>query len=135
MSKRRFSLRAVAPTPATALPRYLETLDSSPLEVLPLLAPGFTFSVLWSDEAGAKEFAGGLDELHEYLAQRDPEGHLHHVLGSVRLGRTEFLFGRTTRHGKPLATFVNAADVDEEGRLQNLFGARTTTLELGELPL
>ena len=121
-------------TPATALPRYLETLDESPLDVLPLLAPGFTFSVLWSDEAGAKEFAGGLDELREYLAQRDPEGHLHHVLRSVRVGRTEFLFGRTTRHGEPLATFVNAADVDDEGRLQNLFGARTTTLQLGGLP-
>jgi len=128
-------LHAAAPTPATALPRYLETLDESPLDVLPLLAPGFTFSVLWSDEAGAKEFAGGVDALHEYLAQRDPEGHLHHVLGSVRFGRTEFLLGRTTRHGEPLATFVNAADVDDEGRLQNLFGARTTTLQLGDLPL
>jgi hypothetical protein len=127
-------LNVTAQAPATALPRYLETLDASPLDVLPLLAPGFTFSVLWSDEAGAKEFAGGLDELHAYLAQRDPDGHLHHVLGSVRVGRTEFLFGRTTRHGKPLATFVNAADVDEHGRLLNLFGARTTSLSLGELP-
>jgi len=127
-------LYAAAPTPATALPRYLETLDESPLDVLPLLAPGFTFSVLWSDEAGAKEFAGGVDALREYLAQRDPEGHFHHVLGSVRVGRTEFIFGRTTRHGEPLATFVNAADVDDEGRLQNLFGARTTTLQLGDLP-
>jgi hypothetical protein len=127
-------LNVTAQARATALPRYLETLDASPLDVLPLLAPGFTFSVLWSDEAGAKEFAGGLDELHAYLAQRDPDGHLHHVLGSVRVGRTEFLFGRTTRHGKPLATFVNAADVDEDGRLQNLFGARTTSLSLGELP-
>lgn len=127
-------MNVTAQARATALPRYLETLDASPLDVLPLLAPGFTFSVLWSDEAGAKEFAGGLDELHAYLAQRDPDGHLHHVLGSVRVGRTEFLFGRTTRHGKPLATFVNAADVDEDGRLQNLFGARTTSLSLGELP-
>jgi hypothetical protein len=122
-----------APTPATALPAYLETLDASPLDVLPLLAAGFTFSVLWSDEAGAREFAGGLDELRAYLAQRDPEGHAHQVLGSARFGRTEFLFGRTTRHGKPLATFVNAADVDDDGRLRNLFGARTTSLALGDL--
>jgi len=44
---------------------------------------------------------------------------------------TEFVFGRTTRHGEPLATFFNAADIDEHGRLVSLFGARTT-LALGE---
>ena len=128
-------MTCAATAPATALPTYLETLDASPLDVFPLLAPGFTFSVLWSDEVGAKEFAGGLDELRAYLAQRDPDGHLHHVLGSLRVGRTEFLFGRTTRHGEPLATFVNAAVIDDEGRLQSLFGARTTSLELGDLSL
>lgn len=117
-----------APTAATALPRYLETLDESPLDVLPLLAPGFTFSVLWADESGAKEFGGGLDDLRAYFAQRDPHGHRHHILGSSRIGSTEFVFGRTTRHHQPLATFFNAADVDEQGRLRNLFGARTTAL-------
>ena len=118
----------VATSPPTALSTYLETLDRSPLDVLPLLAPGFTFSVLWADDEGASEFAGGLDELHAYFAQRDPDGHRHHVLGGMRVGRTEFLFGRTTRNGMPLATFVNVADVDDEGRLLNLFGARTTSL-------
>jgi hypothetical protein len=112
----------------TALAHYLETLDRAPLDVLPLLAPGFTFSVLWADDDGAKEFAGGLDELHAYFAQRDPDGHAHYVLGGLRVGRTEFLFGRTTRHGQPLATFVNVAVVDDDGRLLNLFGARTTSL-------
>ena len=114
--------------PPTALSTYLETLDRSPVDVLPLLAPGFTFSVLWSDDDGAREFAGGVDELHAYFAQRDPDGHLHHILGGMRVGRTEFAFGRTTRHGQPLATFVNVADVDDEGRLLNLFGARTASV-------
>lgn len=114
--------------PATALPRYLETLDRSALDVLPLLAPGFMFSVLWADDDGAREFAGDLEALHAYFAQRDPDGHVHHVLGSMRVGRTELAFGRTTRHGRPLATFVNVADVDDAGRLMNLFGARTTSL-------
>lgn len=126
-------MSAAETTAATALPAYLETLDESPLDVLPLLAPGFTFSVVWADETGAKEFAGGLEELHAYLAQRDPNGHLHHVLGAARFGRTEILFGRTTRHGEPLATFVNVADIDDEGRLENLFGARTTSLACGDL--
>jgi hypothetical protein len=128
-------MSAAAITPATVLPTYLETLDSTPLDVLPLLAPGFTFSVLWSDDAGAKEFAGGLDAFHGYLEQRDPSGHIHHVLGSARFGRTELLFGRTTRHGKPLASFVNAADVDDQGRLESFFGARTLAVTFGDLAL
>jgi hypothetical protein len=86
--------------------------------------------VLWCDEAGAKEFAGDLDDLHAYFAQRDPDGHLHHVLGGMRVDRTEFLFGYTSRHGVPLATFVNVATVDEEERLVTLFGARTTSVPL-----
>jgi hypothetical protein len=120
-------------TVATALPNYLRTLDSTPENVLPLLAPGFEMSVLWADESGAREFAGDLEMLRSYMAQRDPHGHLHHVLGAVRFGRTELLFGRTTRHGTPLATFVNAADIADDGRLENLFGARTTTLAIGRL--
>jgi hypothetical protein len=121
-----------APIPATALPLYLETLDESPLDVMPLLAPDFTFSVLWADESGAKEFGGGLAELRAYFAQRDPDGHRHQIIGSIRIGTTEFVFGRTTRHEEPLAMFFNAADVDDQGRLRNLFGARTTALRLGE---
>ena len=121
-------MSTAATGPATALPNYLETLDRSPLDVVSLLAPGFTFSVLWADDDGAREFAGDLAELHAYFAQRDPDGHVHHVIGSMRVGRTEFAFGRTTRHGRPLATFVNVAEVDDEGRLVHLFGARTTSL-------
>jgi hypothetical protein len=128
-------MSTAAKSERTALQTYLETLDVAPLDVLPMLAPGFTFSVLWADETGAKEFAGGLDEFHGYLEQRDPEGHLHHVLGAARFGRTEILFGRTSRNGKPLASFVNAADIDDQGRLENFFGARTTTLSFGDLDL
>jgi hypothetical protein len=118
-------------TEARALATYLETLDQSPIDVLPLLAPGFTFSVLWADDEGAKEFAGGLEELHAYFAQREPDGQVHNVLGGMRVGRTEFLFGRTTRHGRPLATFVNVAEVDDDGRILSFFGARTTALQPG----
>lgn len=124
-------MSTTAITPPTVLVHYLATLDRAALDVLPLLAPGYTFSVLWADGNGAKEFAGGLEELHAYFRQRDPDGHVHHVLGGQRVGRTEFVFGRTTRHGQPLATFVNVAEVDDEGRLLSLFGARTTSLTPG----
>jgi hypothetical protein len=117
-------------TTATFLPAYLDTLDTKPLDVLPMLAPGFTFSVLWNDEQGAKEFSGGLEEFHGYLAQRKPDGQLHHVVDSSRTGSLEVVLGRTTRHGEPLATFTMAAQVDDKGRAEKLFAARTVTLPL-----
>jgi hypothetical protein len=117
-------------TDATFLPSYLATLDATPLEVLPMLAPGFAFSVLWDDEHGAKEWNGGLEEFHGYLAQRDADGYAHHVFSTSRDGAIEVAPGKTTRHGELVATFTMAAQVDEQGRAEKLFAARTTSLPL-----
>ena len=40
------------------LPSYLERLDAGD-DILPMLAPDFTFSLLWATDEGAHEFAGG----------------------------------------------------------------------------
>ena len=115
---------------ATFLPAYLDKLDTMPLDVVPMLAPDFAFSVLWNDDEGAKEFNGGLEEFYGYLAQRKSDGQLHHVVDSARTGPLEVVLGRTTRHGEQLATFTMAAQVDAEGRAERLFAARTTSLPL-----
>jgi hypothetical protein len=110
---------------APFLHRFLDTLDHHPDEVLPLLAPGFRFSILWSDERGAHEFAGGLDEYRGYLAQRDADGQLHHFRVAAREGRSEVALGYTTRHGEELGNFTMFADVDKEERATRFFAART----------
>jgi len=115
-------------TPATFLPVYLETLDRAALDVVPMLAPGFTFSFLWAQEDGAREFAGGLEEYHGYLEQREAGGQLHHLDLSIRDGSTEVALGHTTRHGNRLATFTMAAQLDAEERVERLYAARTTSL-------
>jgi hypothetical protein len=115
---------------ATFLPTYLDTIDTTPLDVVSMLAPDFAFTVLWNDDEGAKEFTGGLEEFHGYLAQRKSDGQLHHVVDSTRTGSLEVVLGRTTRDGEPLATFTMAAQVDAEGRAERLFAARTTSLPL-----
>jgi hypothetical protein len=115
---------------ATFLPTYLATLDTTPMDILPMLAPGFSFSILWDDEQGAKEFSGGLDEFHGYLAQREPEGYAHHVVGGTRTGDLEVVLGKTTRDGELVATFTMAAQVDAEGRAERLFAARTLSLPM-----
>jgi len=115
-------------TPATFLPRYLETLDSTPEGVLELLSPDIRFSVLWSVDGEAREFAGGMKELEGYFAQREPDGQLHHVELAQRQGDTEVVLGHTTKHGERLATFTMAAQLDEQSRALRLYASRTTSL-------
>ena len=110
---------------ARALPRFLGTLDERPTDVLPMLAPGMEFTVLWSDESGVHEFSGELDEYRGYLAQREPEGQLHHLAVTARSGRTEVALGYTTRHGAELGTFTMWLQADEQERVQRFFAGRT----------
>jgi hypothetical protein len=113
---------------ATFLPVYFEKLDAGD-DILPMLAPGFTFSLLWSTDEGAREFAGGLDDFHSYMAQREPDGQFHHIGVSIREGRTEVASGWTTRHGEPLASFTFAVELDEDERAKRLFAARTLAFD------
>jgi hypothetical protein len=116
---------------ATFLPAYFAKLDGGE-DIMPLLAPGFTFALLWSTDEGAKEFAGGFDAFEGYLAQREPDGQLHHINVSIREGRTEVASGWTTRYGELLATFTFAVELDEDERAVRLFAART--LAFGGVP-
>ncbi len=111
-------------TAVAFLPSYLEKLDAGD-DILPMLAPDFTFSLLWATPDGAHEFAGGLEVFRGYLAQRDPEGQLHHISHALREGSTELVSGWTTRHGTPLGTFMFAVELDDESRARRLYAART----------
>ena len=113
---------------ATFLPVYFEKLDAGE-DIVPMLAPDFTFSLLWSTGEAASEFAGGFDEFDGYLAQRDPDGQLHHISNSLRDGRTEVASGWTTRYGEPLGTFMFAVELDDEERARRLFAARTPAFD------
>jgi hypothetical protein len=107
------------------LPGYFDTLDAQALDVLPMLAPGFTFSFLWSDEGGAREFTGGLDEFHGYLDQRQAEGQRHHIDVGTREGQIEVVLGHTTRYGNRLGTFTFALWLDADGKAERLYSTRT----------
>lgn len=109
---------------ATFLPVYFEKLDGGE-DVVPMLAPEFAFSLLWSTGESAQEFVGSFEEFRAYLAQRDADGQLHHIARSFRDGRTEVASGWTTRHARPLATFVFAVELDDDERARRLFAART----------
>jgi hypothetical protein len=118
--------------PLAFLPSYYEELDRG-LDIMPRFVPGFTFTFLWSDENGAREFSGGFEEFDGYMAQRAPEGQRHHLDLGASDGRREVALGHTTRHGERLGTFMSTAWLDEEGRAERLYSART--LALGDLDL
>ena len=109
---------------AVFLPDYFERLDEG-MDIVGLLAPDFTFSLLWATSAGAQEFAGGLEEFLGYMAQRDPAGQRHHISHAMREGLTEVVSGWTTRYGSPLGTFLFAVEVTDDGRARRLYAART----------
>ena len=113
---------------ATFLPVYFEKLDAGD-DIMPMLAPDFTFALLWSTDEGAREFAGGFEEWRGYMEQREPDGQLHHIGRSLRDGRTEIASGWTTRHGAPLATFTFAVELDGQERARRLFAARTLAFD------
>jgi hypothetical protein len=71
------------------------------------------------------EFNGGLDEYHGYLAQREPEGQLHHLALTARSGQTEVALGYTTRYGDELGTFTMWVQADEQERVRRFFAGRT----------
>ena len=111
-------------TAASFLPVYFERLDAGD-EIVAMLARDFTFSLLWGADGAASEFAGGLDEFHGYLDQRDPAGQLHHISRSLREGNVELASGWTTRYGNPLGTFLFAVELDGDERARRLFATRT----------
>jgi hypothetical protein len=132
MSTRTPSSTSVELTRLVFLPRYYEELDRG-FDIMPRLAPRLTFAFLWSDENGAREFSGAFEEFDGYMAQREPEGQRHHLDLGASDGRREVALGHTTRHGERLGTFMSTAWLDEEGRAERLYSART--LAFGEVDL
>jgi hypothetical protein len=113
---------------ATFLPAYFESLDEGQ-DIMPMLAPDFTFSLLWATPEGAREFAGGFDDWQGYMDQRSPDGQRHHISKSLRDGNVEVVTGWTTRHDEPLGTFTFTVELDEEDRARRLFAARTEAFD------
>ena len=137
-AERLFSARTLAfgdvdLTPATsvrttsgALMRpFLKTMDEAPLEAVPTLGADLTFAILWSDDRGVHEFAGGMEEYQGYLEQREPEGQLHHVVQVAAAGPLEVALGYTTKYGDELGTFLMFTEFDADEHVQRLMAART----------
>jgi len=112
------------------LRRLLEVIDGpDPGRCRELLAADLRFSIVFSNGPGdAQDFAGGRPAFDGYLAQRGTPAWTHRVLAESAHGAVEIVLGETRRDGEPLATFVAAARLDADGRIDRYIVGRTPTV-------
>ncbi|RSM37803.1 hypothetical protein DMA12_35590 [Amycolatopsis balhimycina DSM 5908] len=101
-------------------------MDSdTPSRILDLIDDDFTFSILFSTDGRATDFAGGREAMEGYLAQREKGTLTHHPLDVSSTGRAEFYLGEVRRAGEVVANYVAAGQVGPSGRLQRLIIGRS----------
>lgn len=111
---------------APFLTAWFEILDSdTPSRILDLIDDDFSFSILFSTDTGATDFAGGRAAMEGYLAQREKGTLTHHRLAAGSIGRDEFFLGEVRRAGEPVANFVAAGQLTAAGRLERLLIGRS----------
>lgn len=111
---------------APFLTAWFEILDSDePTRILDLISDDFTFSILFSTDGAATDFAGGRPALVGYLEQREKGTRTHHLLAASTQGRRELFLGEVRRAGVPEATFVAGGELNDEGRLARLLIGRS----------
>jgi hypothetical protein len=111
---------------APFLSAWFEIMDSDePSRILGLISDDFTFSILFSTDDGATDFAGGRPAMVGYLEQREKGTRTHHRLMATSDGNRELFLGEVRRAGVPEATFVAAGELNEEGRLARLIIGRS----------
>ncbi|MCP2242249.1 hypothetical protein [Lentzea aerocolonigenes] len=111
---------------APFLTAWFEIMDSdTPSRILDLIDDDFSFSILFSTDTGATDFAGGRAEMEGYLAQREKGTLTHHRLAAGSTGRDEFFLGEVRRAGESVANFVAAGQITAAGRLERLLIGRS----------
>ncbi|WP_020639167.1 nuclear transport factor 2 family protein [Amycolatopsis balhimycina] len=111
---------------APFLTKWFEIMDSdTPSRILDLIDDDFTFSILFSTDGRATDFAGGREAMEGYLAQREKGTLTHHPLDVSSTGRAEFYLGEVRRAGEVVANYVAAGQVGPSGRLQRLIIGRS----------
>lgn len=115
------------------LRQMYEVIDGlAPERCRELLSDDLRFSIVFSNGPGAAEdFAGGRAEFDGYLAQRAAPTWTHHVLAESAHGAVELALGETRQAGAPLATFVAAARIDADGRIDRYVVGRSNAVLFG----
>jgi hypothetical protein len=112
--------------------RYFAALDGpDPRSALELVSEDLRFAALFSTDASGhnRQFLGGREELAAYIEQRGNPGWRHHIVGAAVEGGVELAWGETRyADGSLAATFVGAARLDADGKLERYITGRTPAI-------
>jgi hypothetical protein len=116
--------------------RYFAALDGpDPTSVLDMVSEDLRFAALFSTDASSanRQFLGGPKELASYIEQRGAPGWRHHIIGGAVNGDVELAWGETRYpDGSLAATFVGAARLADDGKLERLITGRTPAIRFPE---
>ncbi|GAB3571242.1 hypothetical protein GCM10027445_26290 [Amycolatopsis endophytica] len=117
---------------APVLTRWFATIDSDrPEDILGMIAPDFTFSIVFgTGSAAATDFNGGRPAMEGYLAQREKGVLTHHVLTASTVGSDELVLGQARRGGAFESSFVACARLDGDGKVSRLIIGRSPELDV-----
>jgi hypothetical protein len=112
--------------------RFFAALDGpDPTSVLDMVSDQLRFAALFSTDASSanRQFLGGPAELAAYIEQRGTPGWRHHILGGAVDGDVELAWGETRYpDGSLAATFVGAARLDADGKLERYITGRSPAI-------
>lgn len=115
--------------------RYFAAMDGpEPLSSLDLVADDVRFAIFWTTgaERRSSQFVGGRAELKDFLEAGDMQGWAHHVTRVAVVDGVELALGETRRDdGERIATFIAAAEFDDDGRMSRYMVARTPAIDFG----
>ena len=113
--------------------RFFGALDGAdPTASLDYVAERMQFAIFWTTGSGreSEQFVGGKPELREFVAAGGVRPWRHHLTRIAAVDGVEMAVGETRYHesGERAATFVAAAELDDDGRITRYVVARTPAL-------
>jgi hypothetical protein len=121
----------------TFFQHFFEALDGpQPASSLDLVADEMRFAIFWTAGSGreSEQHVGGKDELRQFVEAGGVRTWTHHLTTTAVVDGVEMVVGETRydESGDRAATFVAAAELDEDGRMTRYMVARTPAIGFKE---
>jgi hypothetical protein len=121
----------------TFFERFFGALDGpEPASSLDLAADDLRFAIFWTVGSGreSEQHVGGKDELRQFVEAGGVRPWTHHLTRTSTVDGVEMVVGETRYDatGERAATFVAAAELDDDGRMTRYMVARTPALGFAE---
>ena len=113
--------------------RFFAALDGpAPVSSLDLVADEMHYAIFWTQSAGreSEQHVGGKEDLRRFVEAGGVRTWTHHLTRTAVVDGVEMVVGETrdNESGERAATFVAAAELDQDGRMTRYMVARTPAI-------